>query len=530
MDLSDDDAAALLDANGDPLPNVGDAEIRRVLFGRGHQRGSPAWIRRDMLAVACRSRTPPHERCDDGDDNGGSGDGGRDGTTPGTEATLGMVKELLGELLTETVGFGVVPGLNSPRATAERIGQELQGLTLDGGPADSVALFDFERLFLASDLIVTPRPDRGRVSDFVDAGRLLVRHGGRSENAPRAATGDIAAELTNEAQLPAASDPFIGAGDVRRTPLMFGITNPFDVIEEIVSNALQEVQDRFAPLDDFNARLRNLRRADYDFTPFATDGEGRGLTMGLLVGYRQRWEPRGYQAGELVKTIPLGPKSVLRYTSRRRTSRSYTDKRAQASESTYSSEAQDVQRDIAKIVRDTKLSTKFSITKEAGGGVPGVGSGSSTVMWEAGAERTSSSTKESFREETRKHAEQLKQSSSVEITQALTEEVELEETSEISNPNEELVVTYLFYELQRRLLVSEQLHNVTPVVLVAHELPSGTEIDDAWIARYDWVVRRVLLGSLDSCPRSTTSSAANWWRTSIGPASWRRTLTVRPLS
>jgi hypothetical protein len=191
--------------------------------------------------------------------------------------------------------------------------------------------------------------------------------------------------------------------------------------------------------------------------------------------------------------VPLAPKSSVHYTSRRKTSRSYTDKRAEASESTYSSEAQDTQRDIAKIVRNAKLATSFSLTNETGGGVPGAATSSTTSVWNVSAERSSESTKEAFREEIRKQAETLKRTASVEVTLTTTDEFGFEETSEINNPNDELVVTYLFYELQRRFSVSEHLQRVTPVILVAQDVPEPGEIDETWVTRYDWILRRVIL-------------------------------------
>jgi hypothetical protein len=54
-------------------------------------------------------------------------------------------------------------------------------------------------------------------------------------------------------------------------------------------------------------------------------------------------------------------------------------------------------------------------------------------------------------------------------------------------------VTYLFYELQRRYRVGEELHRLTPVVLVAQEVPRPHEIDDDWLVAHDWILRRVIL-------------------------------------
>src|SRR5690348_9915133 len=40
------------------------------------------------------------------------------------------------------------------------------------------------------------------------------------------------------------------------------------------------------------------------------------INFGLLLTYRQTWVPQQYQVGDLVKTIPLAPREVMRYTTR----------------------------------------------------------------------------------------------------------------------------------------------------------------------------------------------------------------------
>ena len=48
-----------------------------------------------------------------------------------------------------------------------------------------------------------------------------------------------------------------------------------------------------------------------------------------------------------------------------------------------------------------------------------------------------------------------------------------------SNPNDEIAVTFMFYELQRRHRIYERLYRVQPVVLVAQEFPQPQDIDQA---------------------------------------------------
>ena len=75
----------------------------------------------------------------------------------------------------------------------------------------------------------------------------------------------------------------------------------------------------------------------------------------------------------------------------------------------------------------------------------------------------------------------------------MSEESETTSVQELQNPNDELAVTYLFYELQRQYQISEQLHELTPVVLVANRVPAPHEVTDAWLVEHDWILNRVIL-------------------------------------
>jgi len=506
VDLSDKARHALLDAGGSPKPNPDQDDIREALFGVDFDAGSPQRHRRDLVSVACRLRTPPYERCedesDDGDDgNDGDGDGNGGGGGGDSSAQLRRIKALTARLLEDAARPSLTVG-SGERSTTQSLSEDLKKLLIGGGPADDVALFDFERLFLAADLAVQPQVDPGSTYEVVEAVDKAATMGGDIGGHVKAGK-DVLGGLEEEAKALATSDPY---RSVQKSPLsqrsaaalrMGGFLDAARWVDDLWGNALgwtnDPALDRFADLLDYLDDLTAQRRSSYPFSPFATDDGGPAVTYGLVLGYRQRWEPRGYQVGQLVKSIPLAPKSTIKYSTKRKRVRSYTDKRTQASESAYSSEEQDVARDVAKIAKETRLSTSLTLTNEAGGGVPGVGSGSSKTVWTASAARDSSSTKEKFREETKKQTESHKQSSSLEVTVTTTDEFEVEETSEVSNPNDEIVVTYLFYELQRRFMVSEHLQRVTPVVLVAHPLPDPSSLDSVWLARHDWILRRLLL-------------------------------------
>jgi hypothetical protein len=93
-----------------------------------------------------------------------------------------------------------------------------------------------------------------------------------------------------------------------------------------------------------------------------------------------------------------------------------------------------------------------------------------------------------------------------ELVTEVTDAAESNESGTITNPNDELAVTYLFYELQKRYRLSEQLYRVMPVVLVAQEVPSPDQITEAWVLSNDWILNRALV---DDSFRPTLQYLAN---------------------
>src|SRR5204863_3514723 len=121
--------------------------------------------------------------------------------------------------------------------------------------------------------------------------------------------------------------------------------------------------------------------------------------------------------------------------------------------------------------------------------------GSFDVTNEMGAnnELVSSSNRKAFHEATLKAAEEYRLERTMEVDTTTSVETEETTSGEISNPNNEITVTYLFYELQRRFKVSEFLYRVRPVIMVAQDVPEPHEIDEAWLVQYQWILARVLL-------------------------------------
>ncbi len=216
------------------------------------------------------------------------------------------------------------------------------------------------------------------------------------------------------------------------------------------------------------------------------------VNYGIMLTYRQAWTPKDYQVGDLVSTIPLAPKEVRRYSKKRVIKKSRTQKELEDSQSSRRSETSSTARADSEIVKRANNKTSFQQTAEGTLSL-GVFEGKFGTQFGIDAEKASSSTKKNFREAVSKAAEEYKQQHRLEVETSTSEEHEFTDSGEISNPNDEITVTYLFYELQRQYEVREQIHRLTPVIMVANEVPEPHEIDEDWLIAHHWILRRVIL-------------------------------------
>ena len=153
--------------------------------------------------------------------------------------------------------------------------------------------------------------------------------------------------------------------------------------------------------------------------------------------------------------------------------------------------------DTSRVDREIvdKASNKTDFDATIQGSFGDEGSYKTDYTARAGGEAAAQSerVKKDFHEAVLKSAEEYKQQHRTEIDTTTSEETEETTFHEIPNPNDELTVTYMFYELQRRFLVGERIHQLTPVILLANKVPAPSEIDDAWLTEHDWILRRVIL-------------------------------------
>ena len=226
----------------------------------------------------------------------------------------------------------------------------------------------------------------------------------------------------------------------------------------------------------------------YAFHVFAKDS----INFGILVTYRQTWVPQHYQVGDLVSTIPLAPKEIRRYTTKNVTKKTRAVKELEDNLQTRKTELADTCRAETEIVEKAQTKTNFNLTaKESLGGE---GYNIESTQQAGGEQGTQSEdVKKRFHESVLKSAQEYRQQHRTEIETTGSEETESTGFQELQNPNDELTVTYMMYELQRTYRITERIHKLTPVIFVANDVPAPHEIDDAWLVEHDWILQRVIL-------------------------------------
>lgn len=255
----------------------------------------------------------------------------------------------------------------------------------------------------------------------------------------------------------------------------------------------------------------------FAFDVFAPDS----YNLGLVLTYRQRWDPVAYQVGDLVGTIPLAPNETRKYTARQTIKRTRSQHELERALSTRAMEASQTLRADSEIVSKASTATNFKTTAAGSFGI-GVFDFSGTTEFSLNQSEESARVKKDFREAVQKASEEYKQERLIEITTSSEDVLEQTTSGEITNPNNELTVTYLLFELQQRFRISEHLHRAMPVIFVAQEMPYPHEIDHDWLLAHDWILRRVLLDDsfTPALDYVNAGSAADEFTLEVARANW----------
>jgi hypothetical protein len=235
-------------------------------------------------------------------------------------------------------------------------------------------------------------------------------------------------------------------------------------------------------------RLRERLTQPHAFHYFAPNS----VNYGILLTYRQRWAPEAYQVGRLVSTIPLAPAQTQKIRVEHKVSRTRAEQELRSSLSAFRDSTEEGRRAESEIVRRAQTVTNFQQTVQGSMNF-GIGQIGGSSLFGLNQANESARTKRDFRQAVRAASQEFRDQRQLDVKTTDANESTSERIKEISNPNDEISVTYLLYELERRYRVSEMLHRLTPVVLVAQEVPAPHEIDDAWLITHEWVLRRVIL-------------------------------------
>ncbi len=227
---------------------------------------------------------------------------------------------------------------------------------------------------------------------------------------------------------------------------------------------------------------------NYKFQHFAPNS----INFGVVSTYRHTMEPGSYTAGDLKKTVPLAPGETRSFEITQTQKTSVARKEIEKYASSNSHESSVTNRLDTEIIDRAEEATNFSTTT-AGHFEFGIGTIDNTTAFQLDQKRHSQETKKTFREAVLKAAQEVKSERNLEVNISNDFEFSATQKGELKNPNNELTVTYLLYELEREYKVSEKIHALTPVIMVAQELPEPDDITEAWLLRHDWVLKRVLL-------------------------------------
>ncbi|WP_133485106.1 hypothetical protein [Aliiroseovarius marinus] len=242
--------------------------------------------------------------------------------------------------------------------------------------------------------------------------------------------------------------------------------------------------------------LKSQIVAPYQFDVFAPGA----YNFGYMTTWRQRWRPLNYQVGDLAGSIPLAPNEKRSYTITRSSKSTSSTSRSRNRVIKSMDEVNANRRAEAQIVGNVQrnMSAGGQANYGANAGVStGVASmgynfGAST-NFSAGQTSNSERTKKAIRDITTKVVQEYRDENKVTVSAETSYETSYTESRELSNPNNEITVTYLFYELQRRFEVTERLHDLQPVILLAYDMPAPSEITEAWLLKHDWIIEEVLL-------------------------------------
>jgi hypothetical protein len=242
-----------------------------------------------------------------------------------------------------------------------------------------------------------------------------------------------------------------------------------------------------SPLQDKFINKPLVKVSDYSFDYY----DPLSVNSGIQLVYRQEWRFLRTQRGDLVRTLPLGPKQVEKISAKiiRRDKFGRTSEATKAVEST--TEMTDTAKDSNEIVNEATTSETFGANASVSASFGGIG-GSGGVNYEESASQKVGATNAFLTESMQKTANKVRTESKIVISTESETTVETNTASEITNPNDEVAITYKYSKYQRQYEVYTHLNSVNRVIFLGEKVPEPYELE-YWIKENDWIIGRVLL-------------------------------------
>jgi hypothetical protein len=234
---------------------------------------------------------------------------------------------------------------------------------------------------------------------------------------------------------------------------------------------------------------RQLERASHQFDVFAPGS----ANFGIVVEHTQRWEPQTYQAGPLIATLPLAPSETREVAIKTHVKESKARRNKSVSRYSNRYESTSSSRNEESVTTKASANSNFTRSLEGEVSISELGKVGLADKISIGGGVDTGSTRSMLRESAQKAAQEYSKENELEVTFASDFFSESTTRSVVSNPNSEISVTYLYYELQRRFSVSEKLSRLQPYVFIGIDIPSPWQIDESFIIEHSWTLRKAVL-------------------------------------
>lgn len=251
---------------------------------------------------------------------------------------------------------------------------------------------------------------------------------------------------------------------------------------DIIQQAERIVEARTEPLSVHGTRPLSLGHPVVNF--------------GLRIVYRQQWRSVGNQHGDIIRTVPLGPKQTERVSIRQlKRNRVTRDMESSISQEGVAESVTTV-KDSAEIVEEASKTLNLYVDQDTRGGFNcGLWNIGGTTKFGASEQSNNLSreTKSRISDAMQRTSSRVTKDMKVAVSTEFEAEFEAERSSELANPNDEIAITYVYQKLLKQYAVSTYLAEVEPVVFVTEDVPSDRNITDEWIRMNSAAIRAVLL-------------------------------------